>query len=141
MGKVTANELPPNQRGAMNLKPGEVSQAIVDNGYYIFKVVSKDEKPLPQVRTEINNILAQQRFTKLMQQVDQSGRTDLNEDYFPPSAASGPVSPASFGIGRRGFGTPGFRNPGSGSRFNRSNSRFAVPTVMQQPGAASSDPH
>jgi hypothetical protein len=140
MGRLTANELPPNQRAALDLKPGEVSPVIVDNGYYIFKVISKDEKPLSQVQTQISNIVAQQKFTKLMQQVDQSGRTELNEDYFPAAAAGTPTtSPALFGPGANGLGSRGFGNRGFTSRFGQRKTRFAMPAATQ-PGVPQAIP-
>ena len=129
IGNLTANELPPSQRSVMALKEGEVSQLIVDqNGYYILKVLSKDVKPIAQVQTEIGSILAQQRFTKVMQQVEQSARTELNDDYFPATVGSSTV-PTSFGLGGKGFGSFNSRSRGFRSRSSRG--MTFMPAVQQ----------
>jgi hypothetical protein len=88
VGQLTRDELPVTHRSVMDLKAGEVSQVIAEpNGYYIYKVVSKDEKPLDAVQAEIRTKLAQQTFQDEMQRIETSAKTELNEAYFgtPPS--------------------------------------------------------
>lgn len=135
MGKLTANELPPNQRVVISFKLGEVSPVIVDNGYYIFKVLSKDAKPLAQVQSQIRSIIAQQRLMKAINQLEESGHTDFNEDYFP-AVAAGSTSPAPLSFGGRGFGRPGFQSQTFGSRYNPRKMRFASPPMTQQSAPA-----
>ena len=134
MGKLTANDLPPGQRSAVALKAGEVSQVIADNGYYIFKVLSKDMKLLEQVQSQIKSILAQQRFNKFMLQIEQSGHTEFNETYLPQTTGA-PSLAASLGLGNRSFGTLGSRNQAFAGRLNRRNMRV-TPNITRQPGMA-----
>ena len=85
IGKLTRSEVPVNHRAVMDLKPGQVSQVLTEpNGYYVYKVVSKEVKPLDQARDEIRNTLAQQRMQDAMEKIQQSGKTQLNEAYFLP---------------------------------------------------------
>src|SRR5581483_2348713 len=80
IGKLTRNELPMNHRPVLDLKAGEVSQVIADpNGFYFYKVISKDTKPLESVKSEIQNKLAQQKFQDEMQTIEQSAQTELNQ--------------------------------------------------------------
>lgn len=123
IGELTRDELPVTHRSVMDLKAGEVSQVIAEpNGYYVYKVVSKDEKPLNSVQAEIRNKLAQQQFQDEMQRIEGSAKTELNEAYFgtPPA---GPGMP----------GMPG-ANPGAGQR--------PAPAAPQAtpPGASQSTP-
>jgi parvulin-like peptidyl-prolyl isomerase len=93
IGQLTRDELPVTHRSVMDLKAGEVSQVITEpNGYYIYKVVSKDEKPLNAVQAEIKTKLAQQKFQDEMQRIESSAKTELNEAYFgaPPAAPGMP---------------------------------------------------
>ncbi|MBZ5566953.1 MAG: peptidyl-prolyl cis-trans isomerase [Acidobacteriia bacterium] len=99
MGKLTASDLPPGQRSAMSVKPGEVSDLIEDSsGYYIFKVMSTGAKSLAQAQSEIKASLAQQKFTVVMQKIEQSAKIELNEAYFPTSS---PGAPAAKSLGTR----------------------------------------
>lgn len=94
IGKLTRSEIPVNHRAVMDLKAGQVSQVLVEpNGYYIYKVASKEVKPLDQARDEIRNTLAQQRMQDAMEKIQQSGKIALNDAYFaapaPPQMAPG----------------------------------------------------
>jgi hypothetical protein len=93
IGKLTRNELPVNHRPVLDLNRGQVSQVLAEpNGYYIYKVVSKDIKPLEQAHDQIRASLAQQRMQDAMEGIQQSTKTTLNEAYFGPAAgpAAGP---------------------------------------------------
>jgi len=100
IGKLTRNELPMNHRPVLDLKAGEVSQVIADpNGFYFYKVISKDTKPLESVKSEIQNKLAQQKFQDEMQTIEQSAQTELNQAYFGtgpsmPGMPAGSMHPA-----------------------------------------------
>jgi hypothetical protein len=101
IGKLTRSEVPVNHRAVMDLKPGQVSQVLTEpNGYYIYKVVSKEVKPLDQARDEIRNTLAQQRMQDTMEKIQQSGKTQLNEAYFAAPAAP-QMAPGMPGMGGR----------------------------------------
>jgi parvulin-like peptidyl-prolyl isomerase len=87
VGKLTANEVPPNHRAALGLKPGQVSDIISEaNGYYIYKVIAKDTKPLEQARDQIRATLAQQKMQDTVQKIQDSAKTNLNETYFAAAA-------------------------------------------------------
>ena len=99
MGKLTANEVPQSQRSVMTVKPGEVSDLIEDShGYYIFRVMSKGVKSLAQAQSDIKTFLAQQKFTEVMQKIEQSAKTELNEAYFPTPS---PNTPGAKNLGTR----------------------------------------
>jgi len=88
IGKLTRNELPVNHRAVLDLNRGQVSQVLAEpNGYYIYKVVSKDNKPLEQAHDQIRVTLAQQRMQDAMEGIQQSAKTTLNEAYFGPAVA------------------------------------------------------
>jgi parvulin-like peptidyl-prolyl isomerase len=88
IGRLTRAELPANHRAALDLNMGQVSQIFVEgNGYYIYKVTSKDIKPLAQVREQIRATVAQQKTQDALQALDQKAKTELNEAYFAPPPA------------------------------------------------------
>ncbi len=85
MGKMRRSMLPPAQSSVLELKPGEVSQVIADqNGYFIYKMKSKDTMTLDQAREEIKGTLRSQRIQEQMQSVQQSATPTLDEAYFGP---------------------------------------------------------
>lgn len=89
--KIRKNGLPPAQASAFDLKQGEVSQVISDaGGHYIYKVNSKEEMPLDQVKTEIHNALQSQRMRESMEKVQNSYKVDPNQAYFGAAAAGAP---------------------------------------------------
>src|SRR5207302_927492 len=65
----------------------ESDRGLEPNGYYIYKVVSKDNKPLEQAHDQIRVTLAQQRMQDAMEGIQQSAKTTLNEAYFGPAVA------------------------------------------------------
>jgi hypothetical protein len=90
--KVRRTGLPAAQTSVFDLKPGEVSQVISDNGgHYIYKVVSKDVLPLDQVKDEIHNKLKSERTKEMMDKYTNSFQSIPNEAYFGPS--TGPANP------------------------------------------------
>jgi hypothetical protein len=98
--KVRRTGLPPAQTAVFDLKVGEVSQVISDNGgHYIYKVVSKEELPLDDVKQEIHNTLKNQRMKDAMEQYTNSYHVETNEAYFGPPGPQGPM-------GRPGMAPP-----------------------------------
>ena len=93
MGKTRRATLPANQASVMDMKPGEVSAVIADqNGYFIFKLVSKDTMPLDQAREEIKGTLRTQRLQEETAAAQQSGTATLDDAYFGPEGpARGPM--------------------------------------------------
>jgi len=89
LGKVRRSALPPAHSSVMDLKPGEVSSLIVDQGgYFVYKTGSKETLPLDEVREEIHATLRAQRLQDDMQSIQQSATPTLNDSYF---AAGGTV--------------------------------------------------
>jgi parvulin-like peptidyl-prolyl isomerase len=81
MDKVRPATLPPAHHAALDLKPGDVSEVISDpTGHYVYKLVSKQTLPLEQVKPEIKNWVASQRFRDAMQEFQ--GTTQMNDAYF-----------------------------------------------------------
>jgi len=78
--------LPVGQAAVFDLKPGDVSQVINDaGGHYIYKLKSKDQLPLDQVKDEIRRALQQQRVRDTMEKVNNSFQVERNEAYFGPA--------------------------------------------------------
>ncbi len=95
--KVRRTGLPPAHAAVFDLKVGEVSPVISDNGgHYVYKVVSKETLPLDQVKDEIHNTLKSQRMKDMMDKYTNSFHADTNEAYF------GPPGPAGMPGGRPG---------------------------------------
>jgi hypothetical protein len=88
--KVRRTGLPAAQASVFDLKVGEVSTVISDNGgHYIYKVVSKDVVPLdPQLESEIHNKLKSERMKELMDKY--TFQAVPNEAYFGPPTAGPP---------------------------------------------------
>jgi hypothetical protein len=87
MDKVRRTALP-DQPAIFELKVGEVSQVVTDGGgHYIYKLDGKDRVPLEEVKGEIRKTLQNQRAAEVMDKIQNSYTTDLNEGYFavPPA--------------------------------------------------------
>jgi hypothetical protein len=92
--KVRRTGLPPAHSAVFDLKAGDVSQVISDNGgHYIYKVISTDELPLDQVKDEIHNKLQNERQHDLMDKITNSYKVDVNEKYFGAASAGPGVPP------------------------------------------------
>lgn len=91
--KVRRTGLPPAHAAVFELKVGEVSQVISDNGgHYVYKVVSKELLPLDeQISGEIHNKLKNEQLKAMMGAYTDSYQAVPNEAYFgPPQAAAPP---------------------------------------------------
>jgi len=88
---VRRTGLPPAHKDVFDLKVGEVSQVISDNGgHYIYKVVSKTELPLDdKVKAEIHNTLKSQKLKEEMDKYQNSYSVTQNEAYFGPPQGPG----------------------------------------------------
>jgi hypothetical protein len=94
MEKVRQTTLPPTHKPVLELNAGEVSAVIDDpSGHYIYKLVSKKTLTLDEVKTEIRNTLATQRYRDAMQGFQTA--PDLNQTYFaaPKPPAMPPMRP------------------------------------------------
>ena len=89
--KVRRTGLPPAHAAVFDLKVGEVSAVISDNGgHYVYKVVSNEVLPLDQVKDEIHNKLKSEHMKEMMDKYTNSFQAVPNEAYFGPAAAAGP---------------------------------------------------
>jgi len=97
--KVRRTGLPPAHAVVFDLKVGEISAVISDNGgHYIYKVVSKEILPLdPQIESEIHNRLKAERLKEMMDKYTNSFQAEQNEAYFGPPGPEGPMGGRSPG--------------------------------------------
>jgi len=87
MDKLRRRGLPLTHASVFDMKPGEVSPVISDaTGHYIYKLESKETEPLDAVKSEISNALRRQRFEKMVHQVEEPFKTDVNHAYFGAEA-------------------------------------------------------
>jgi hypothetical protein len=94
MPKVRRTGLPPAHAAVFDLKPGEVSVVLSDSGgHYVYKVVSKEQLALDQVKEEIRGTLRTQRVRDAMDKVQNSFKTETNEAYFGPAGPGGMRQP------------------------------------------------
>jgi PPIC-type PPIASE domain len=88
---IRRNGLPTAHAAVFDLKPGDVSQVLSDNGgHYIYKMESKTELPLEQVKNEIHSKLQSQRYRETMDKLNASYHAEMNEAYFGPGGATAP---------------------------------------------------
>lgn len=88
--KVRRSGLPPAHAAVFDLKASDVSQVVSDNGgHYVYKVLTKDEVPLDQVKDEIHNKLKADNMKEMMDKYTNSFQSIPNEAYFGPPAAPG----------------------------------------------------
>jgi hypothetical protein len=96
MQKMRRSMLPPDQATVMDQKPGEISALITDqNGYFIYKLKSKDMIPIDQAKDEIRSQLRAERFQASMKAIQDSATPALDDKYFgaPPPMPPRPGMP------------------------------------------------
>jgi hypothetical protein len=95
MARTRRSALPPAHQSVLDMKPGEVSPVISDpGGFYIYKLVALEIEPLSDAESEIHKTLENQRMHAMMQKVQDSVTTDVNQSYFgPPSKKHRPAAP------------------------------------------------
>jgi len=119
MPNLRRTGLPPAQASVFDLKAGEVSQVISDSGgHYIYKVNSKDQLSLDQVKEEIRRNLQNQRTRDMMDKLTNSFTVETNQAYFGP-------------------GGPG---PGMQPQQRMPNPRMAPPPAAPQPQPQTTPP-
>lgn len=85
--KLRRTGLPAAHAAVFDLKTGEVSQVINDaGGHYIYKLESKDQMPLDQVKAEIHSKLQNERTREMIEKINGSYKVETNEAYFGPAA-------------------------------------------------------
>jgi len=83
MGKVRRTALPSGHSAIFVLKPGEISPVVSDGGgHYIYKLESKDELGLEQVKEQIRNTLQRQHMQDALDKIQNSFTTEKNSAYF-----------------------------------------------------------
>jgi parvulin-like peptidyl-prolyl isomerase len=93
--KIRRTGLPPGHAAVFDLKVGEVSQVINDSGgHYVYKVTSKEQLSLDQVKDEIHNVAQNQRTRDMMDKVNNSFKVETNEAYFGPGGLGGSTPPS-----------------------------------------------
>jgi hypothetical protein len=76
------------------MEPGQVSDVIPDpNGYYIYKLVSKQMVPLAQASKKIRTSIASERVQNATASLNKSIKGELNHMYFGVSPGTGRSSP------------------------------------------------
>ena len=95
MARTRRAALPPAHQSVLDMKPGDVSPVISDpGGYYIYKLVAIEIEPLSDAESEIHKTLENQRMHAMMQKVQDSVTTDVNQAYSgPPSKKHRPAAP------------------------------------------------
>lgn len=93
--QVRRTMLPASQSSVFDLKPGELSPVINDSqGFVFYRMQSKTNPPLPEVREDIRTMLRNARLQAVRSKMENAISTDLNKDYFgepqqAPSMGSG----------------------------------------------------
>ena len=86
--------LPLSHLSIFELKPGEVSDVISDaTGNYIYRMEAKGIESREKAYPEIHELLQKQRMQKLMKDLEESTRTELNPSYFAPAVPPGAQGP------------------------------------------------
>jgi hypothetical protein len=112
LANVRRTGLSPGHVAVFDLKPGEVSQVISDNGgHYIYKMNSKSEIPLDQAKNEIHGRLQSERMRDTMDKLNGSFQVETNEAYFGPGAGGVPPRPGPGGPARPMGARPGTPPP------------------------------
>ena len=139
VGKLTPSQVPVSHRAVLDLKAGQVSDMITEpNGYYIYKVISKETKPLAEARDQIRATLAQQKMQDTVQKIQESAKTDLNESYFAAAAPAGmPAGVAPASEGHSGMQMPG--QPGAPAAPNSAPAK-AVESGQTPPSSTAPPP-
>ena len=85
LGKVRRTALPPEHAKVFELKAGEVSAVMPDTGgYFIYKLVAKEQAPLASVKDEVHNTLLGQKMKDAQASFQSASTPELNDAYFGP---------------------------------------------------------
>lgn len=134
--KVRRSGLPPAHAAVFDLKVGEVSQVISDNGgHYVYKVVSKEVLPLDQVKDEIHNKLKSERMKEMMDKYTNSFEAVPNEAYFGPATPPGRPGPLAPHM-RPHMAPPGGQAPPPGAGQNQPQAAPPAANPSQPPAQA-----
>jgi hypothetical protein len=138
---VRRTGLPPAHSSVFDLKAGEVSALISDNGgHYVYKVVSKDVLPLDKVSNEIHNTLKTQHLKDAMEKYQNSYHTETNEAYFGPPQPMGGRPPGQLPphMPHPAMGQPSAQPQGPGA--SAAPSQQAAPPAVNTPAQPTAQP-
>jgi hypothetical protein len=82
--KMSRDRLRRSQQGVFDLRPGEIS-ALFDEGeegYYIYKVVSKEIPSFESVKSDVETALQKQRMDEWMKNIRDSAQIRMNQEFF-----------------------------------------------------------
>lgn len=84
LGKISRDHLRRSQQDVFDLKPGEISTLFEepDEGYYIYKMVSKEMPAFESVKFDVATTLEKYRMDTWMKSITDSAQISLNEEYF-----------------------------------------------------------
>ena len=82
--KMSRGQLRQTHQVAFDLKPGEVSALFDerDEGYYFYKIVSKDIPPFESVKSDVEIALEKRRMDTWKKDITEPAKVSLNEQYF-----------------------------------------------------------
>jgi hypothetical protein len=90
--KVQRTMLPASQSSVFDLKPGELSPVISDSqGFVFYRMQSKTNQSLPEVREEIKTMLRNARVQAVRSKMENAVSADLNKDYFGETQQAAPA--------------------------------------------------
>ncbi len=82
--KMSRGQLRQTHKVVFDLKPGEVSAMFDerDEGYYIYKIVSKEIPPFESVKSDVELALEKQRMDTWKKDITEPAKVSLNKKYF-----------------------------------------------------------
>jgi hypothetical protein len=88
--KMSRGQLRQTHQVVFDLKPGEVSALFDerDEGYYIYKMVSKEIPPFESVKSDVELALEKQRMDTWKKDITEPAKVSLNEQYFGAAAVA-----------------------------------------------------
>lgn len=82
--RMSRDRLRRSQQGVFDLRPGEIS-ALFDEGeegYYIYKAVSKEIPSFQSVKPDVETALQKQRMDEWMKNINDSAQISMNQEFF-----------------------------------------------------------
>jgi PPIC-type PPIASE domain len=86
--KMSRDHLRRSQQIVFDLKPGETSALLEEpnEGYYVFKMVSREMPSFESVKSQIGTALQKHRMDTWINNVTDSAKVSVNEEFFGPNA-------------------------------------------------------